>query len=408
MKPAGLGIVGIGGYGNAYMQMIAKVEEEGIGKLVAAVIRNRAKYAEAVAKLEAKGVAIRPSLTEMLAKDGDKLEIVAIPTSIPTHCPMMIETVNAGKDVILEKPPTATIQDMDQMLDALKRTGRWCQVGFQLQAHPVVVRLKQIVCEGKLGDIKGISVACKETRRDNYYARSPWAGKARTDEGWTLDGGVNNPCAHHLMIAMCLAKPVMGRIAEPLSVQAELYRAHEIESEDTAALRVQTKEGPVIHFFSTLAGKANSPRVVTVVGTKGRIVFPGKGDTIVEYADGTKETVPPPQDDLWVSDVFRNAIRFMRGEEKALQCSLEMTRNFVLAVDGAWMSAGVPRKIPQEMLRIYHDEKTKSRAIEIPEIEELIDRGAAEGKLYSEMGAPWAEARKPFSLAGFKRFDLAM
>jgi predicted dehydrogenase len=405
MKPVGIGIVGIGGYGSAYMSMMDQMEKEDCGKLVAVVIRNRAKYAKEVGALEAKGVAIYPNMTEMLAKSGADIEIVAIPTGINTHCTLLIEAAEAGKHIILEKPPTATIQEMDQMLAVLKRTSRWCQVGFQSQGCSTIMALKHRICGGELGRITYVTVRCKETRNDKYYFRNPWAGKIKQEGGWLLDGGVNNPFAHQLMNALYYAKPLWGEIAEPVSVQAELYRAHDIDSEDTACLRVQTKEGPVIHFFSTLAGKANLPMEITVEGENGSALWSSKFGTTVDFKDGRKETIPPPPS-RWSDDVFRNAIQYLRGEAKELQCPLAMTRNFVLAVDGAWMSAGVPVKIDAKFQNIRRDEKSGALVNEIPGIEELIDRGSAERKLFSELGAAWAVSRKPFALAGFRHFDL--
>jgi hypothetical protein len=58
------------------------------------------------------------------------------------------------------------------------------------------------------------------------------------------------------------------------------------------------------------------------------------------------------------------------------------------------------------MLKIYTDPKSNSIVTEIPEIEDYINRGVAERKLFSELGAPWAVKTKPFGLQGFKHFDL--
>jgi predicted dehydrogenase len=408
MKPVALAIVGVGGYGRTYMDSIAQMEKEGCGKLVSAVIRNRAKYPTEVADLEKRGVAIRESLTELLAKDGNSVEIVALPTGIPMHCPQMIEAANARKNVILEKPPTATIQEMDAMLAALKQNGTWCQVGFQSQGNPTVMALKRLICAGKLGVIRHVTVQAKWVRRDSYYARNPWAGKIRVDGSWVLDGTVINPTAHYLMNGMYFANPVWGEIAEPEWVQAELYRAHHIEAEDTSCLRIQTKEGPVIHFFATLAASVTSPVVVTVEGDKGRAVWQMKGDTVVEYKDGGRETIPGQTDESYRHDVFRNPIRYLRGEAKELNCALAMTRNYVLAMNGAWLSGGVPHKIPDGLLKMYHDPKADSRAIEIPGIEQLIDLACEQRKLFSELGTPWAVKSNPFRLKGYHHFDLSL
>lgn len=413
MRPVNIGIVGIGGFGESYMHTLSRLEPAGTAKLVSAVIRNPAKYADKLPDLEKRGVTIRSTLTEMLKEDGKKIDIVAIPTGIPQHRPMMIEAVEAGKPVILEKPPTATIQDMDLMEDALRRTGQWCQIGFQSQGNPAIRKLKRMICDGVFGAIKCITIKGPEMRRESYYQRNPWAGKLRVPEGpphegrasWVLDGTVMNPFAHQLMNILYFAKPVWNETAEPLWVQGELYRAHHIEAEDTAALRIQLKQGIQIYFFSTLAGPRNGQLEILIEGEKAKAVYGPRGSAVITYADGRVDEFPRPEPN-WLDGVFTNAIQYFNGEVKELQCPLQMTRNFVLAANGAWMSSGIPHKIPDDVLKVYDDPKSKSIATEIPEIEEYINRGAAEKKLFSELGAPWAVTRKPFNLAGFKYFDL--
>ena len=98
----------------------------------------------------------------------------------------------------------------------------------------------------------------------------------------------------------------------------------------------------------------------------------------------------------------------LRGKDDALNCPLSMTRHFMLAMNGAWLSAGVPKPIAAEHLKIYHDDQTDSRGIEIEGINAAIDRAAAEQTLYAEMEVPWAEPREPVSVENLTEFDLPL
>ncbi|HRU05875.1 MAG TPA: Gfo/Idh/MocA family oxidoreductase, partial [Candidatus Brocadiia bacterium] len=197
MDPVRVGLVGVGGYGRTYYNSIMKLTQEGIMKMGAAVIRSRAKYAEQVAELEKAGVPIRETMTEMIEKDGKNLDLIAIPTGINTHHTLMIEASNAGFNCVLEKPPTSTIQYMDDMLAALKRNKTWCQVGFQSQSRKdTVMGLKRLICDGKLGRIREVAVRATWQRAESYYARNPWAGKFKDGDVYVLDGTINNPLAH--------------------------------------------------------------------------------------------------------------------------------------------------------------------------------------------------------------------
>jgi len=405
MLPVNIGVVGIGGYGRTYMRVIETLEGEGVGCLYAAVIRNRPKYAQEAEVLEARGVRIRASLEEMLEKDAQQLGIVAIPTGIPMHRQQMIQSVEAGCDVLLEKPPTATIQDMDAMLAALERTGRWCQVGFQNQAKSTVRALKHLLGEGRLGCIQTVVVKGCWVRRDSYYERNPWAGRLRFQGEWVLDGTVNNPLAHYLMNALYFAQPEWGRIATPIRVRAELYHAHDIESEDTSAVEIETAEGTRIFFFATLCAEKHSDVLIEVVGDKGTALWPAKGDVEIRLTDGTTEKIPDPGDDCRVG-IFRNALLYKAGKVAELDCPLAMTRSLVLAVNGVFKSAGPPRAIAPVYLNVYHDAQANSRAVEIKGISDWIARAFAERRLFSDLGVPWAYRTQFFTLDGFRSFDL--
>ena len=407
MEPVRFGLVGVGGYGRSYYGSIRKVAEEGAGALASVVIRNRPKYAETVAELEAEGAPIRSSLGEMLEADGAGLDLIAIPTGINNHHILLEETADAGFSMVLEKPPTSTIQYMDGMLAALERNGVWCQIGFQSQSNRGTVQgLKRLICEGKLGEIREVAVRACWVRTDSYYERNPWAGMFREGDVYVLDGTINNPLAHQVMNGLYFACREWGRIAEPLRVRAELYKGHRIESEDTSCMELELSTGARMYWAATLCGEKDGDATVyiEVKGEKGRALWNISGDAEVEYNDGSRETIentmPRPN-----AEVFRNAIRYYRGEEDELYCPLQMTRNFVLAVNGAFKSSGTTRKIPDDLLHLYTDEEDRAHT-EIPDVDALVERCFRERKLFSDLGAPWAVRTDFFDLAGFTEFEM--
>jgi len=405
MKPARLTIVGIGGYGRSYVAAAKKMEEEGLAVLHSVVIRNRRKYAKEVKEYEARGVPIRGSLEEMLELDAKDLDLITIPTGIDQHRRMMIPAVEAGCDVIMEKPPTATIQDMDAMIAALERTGRWCQIGFQSQSSTRVRGLKRLICDGKLGRILNVAAKGQWVRLDSYYERNPWAGKFYHDGTYILDGTINNPLAHYLMNGMYFASTEWNRIATPARVRAEIYKGHHIESEDTSAVEVECENGARVYFLATLCANESADVEVEIVGENGKARWIRQGDVKIEYKDGTTETLADtdqnPRD-----NVFRNAIRHLRGEDAELNCPLQMTRPFVLTVNGAFESSRGTHKIPDSMLNISEDPETKSIRTEIPDINDIVDRAFAERRLYSDMGIEWAVKTDFFPLEGYTRFEM--
>ena len=408
MEPVKLTIVGIGGYGRSYVAASKRMEEEGLAVLHSVAIRNRPKYAKEVKEYEERGVPIRVSFEEMLELDARDVDLITIPTGIDMHRAMMVPAVEAGRDVILEKPPAATIQDIDAMIEALERTGRWCQVGFQNQSKVTVRKLKRLICDGKLGKILSVAVKGLWKRKDSYYNRNPWAGLFRKSDQYILDGTINNPLAHYLFNGLYFACDRWQTVAQPVTVRAELYKGHHIKSEDTSALDVTCDNDATVHFFATLCADQQAQPEIEVVGEKGKAHWPAAGDVHITYSDGSSEMIQDPGENAR-DEVFRNAIRYLRGEDEELNCPLQMTRPHTLAVNGAFESSGGAHKIPDDMLEIYtspDDAEAKDVCTEIPNIGDIIERAFAERKLYSDLGAPWAVATKPFSVENYTRFEM--
>jgi predicted dehydrogenase len=400
------GLVGIGGYGDAYVRAIREIEKEGFGTFGAAVIRTRGKYPDAEADMVKRGIPICVSLDEMLRLPKGAFDIAAIPTGIEVHRDQMIQAAEAGYNVVLEKPSTATVQDLDAMEAALRRTGKWCQIGFQSQSSSTVRELKREICAGRIGRVREVIVKGFWMRDNHYYTRNAWAGKLRNGPTYILDGTINNPMAHYLFNALYFASTELDRAAMPASVRAELYHAHDIESEDTSCLEVNCDNGARVFFYGTLAASSAPPIVIEIIGEKGRATWDLTPAAKI-FVDGKEvwQSSTPIIDGRF--ELFRNAVRVYRGQEKTLYCPLSITRAHVLAVDGAFLSMGKTAAIPASALEITEQTTPKPHVrTVIKGIEDLVHRAAAERKLFSDLGAPWARKTKAVDVAGLKKFEL--
>jgi predicted dehydrogenase len=85
----------------------------------------------------------------------DRKDIDAVLIASPDHWHkrMMIEAMDAGKDVYCEKPMTYKIEEGFEIIDAEKRTGRIVQIGSQWVDSPLVEMAKKWVEEGRCGQI---------------------------------------------------------------------------------------------------------------------------------------------------------------------------------------------------------------------------------------------------------------
>jgi predicted dehydrogenase len=85
----------------------------------------------------------------------DRKDIDAVVIAAPDHwhSRMMIDAVEAGKDVYLEKPITHMIEQGPPMIAAVRRTGRIVQTGTQQRSWEHYQKGREILRSGKLGKI---------------------------------------------------------------------------------------------------------------------------------------------------------------------------------------------------------------------------------------------------------------
>lgn len=86
--------------------------------------------------------------------ENKDIDVVVVATPDHWHAQMVIDAVEAGKDVYVEKPMAHTIEDGDRIIAAVRRTKRVVQVGMQRRSYPVFQEAKQIFETGALGDVR--------------------------------------------------------------------------------------------------------------------------------------------------------------------------------------------------------------------------------------------------------------
>jgi len=404
-EPVKIGLVGANNFARSHARSIAQMEEEGLAQFVCACIRSPHKHPEMVEEYDERGLKLYTSYDEMLAEQGGRMELVALPVAIPDHAETSIAAMEAGYHVLVEKPPAATVQDVDAMIETSERTGLLCVVGFQNQSKNTVRELKRRICEGKLGEIERIATMAEWVRADSYYERNGWAGKMVYQGKYCLDGPTNNALAHYMFNSLYWASPTWGHVDTPVRVRGELYHAHPIEGEDTSAIAVQTAGGCRISYLTTLAGWETMGPVSHIEGTKGVADWRHTEGTVIKYSDGTQEVIEP-DGQREHDEVFRNAIRYLRGVDDELNAPIAMTRPHTVALNGAYESGAPPRQIPGEY--VTREPKDDSTFTGINGIREVLQECYQEHQTFSEVGVPWAYETDWFDTSDYQRFEMEL
>jgi myo-inositol 2-dehydrogenase/D-chiro-inositol 1-dehydrogenase len=138
------GLVGYGAFGRLHAQCIARVA----GATLTAICA-RSDEAAAAAAADFPGVTIHRDY-RALVQDAS-VDVVDVVTPNHTHAEIGIAALDAGKDLLLEKPMANTIEGCDRLIEAAKRNGRLINVGHELRLSTQWGTIKRLIDEGAIG-----------------------------------------------------------------------------------------------------------------------------------------------------------------------------------------------------------------------------------------------------------------
>ena len=139
------GLIGAGGRGRYLNQNFQK-----LGAQCVAIAEVYEPHLEEARK-DAAGAKPYVDYRELLAQPGLDAVVVASPDH--QHAPMLYAALEAKKDVYLEKPMSHSIEQSQEMIQAVRRTKQIVQIGMQRRSAPSVIKAKELLDSGILGRI---------------------------------------------------------------------------------------------------------------------------------------------------------------------------------------------------------------------------------------------------------------
>ena len=325
-------LVGIGGYGEAYVSALLDEEQGRRCTIVGAVDPEPSRCAR-LGDLKSVGVPVFASLSHFFKELNADLAIVSSP--IQLHAQHVERALAKRCHVLVEKPVAASVSDIDRMIETRDREKRLVAVGYQWSFAGSILRLKNDILAGMFGSPKSGKCLTLWPRTDTYYARNNWAGKERDTAGRPIfDSPANNAMAHFLHNLLFLCGDQMDRSAEPAEVEARLARANEIETFDTISAKVQTKNDVEILFYASHAiaeNEAIEPRF-ELEFEDATIDFPGETQSMTaRFKDGTSNEYQSPNASVHTRKLWAAVNAVVGGG--SVPCGLEAARSQVRCVE---------------------------------------------------------------------------
>ena len=178
----------------------------------------------------------------MLAEND--LQLVSIATESGSHAEIALDCIDAGVNVIIEKPMAMSIADANEIIRRGEEKGVKISACHQNRFNLAVQELRRAVEAGRFGRLSHGSIHIRWNRNRGYYDQAPWRGT------WAQDGGcLMNQCIH----GIDLLRWMMGDEVEEVYGATRQQFHDYLEAEDVGMAVVKFKNGAV----GTIEGTTN-------------------------------------------------------------------------------------------------------------------------------------------------------
>lgn len=149
-------LVGVGSRAQMYLDAIAG-DHADVATLVAWSDPNPGRLDWSSSRVPALGEPVRFAADDLAATITEqRVDRVIVTSPDSTHARYIVAALDAGADVIVEKPLTTSEEGVRQIAEAVARTGRSVTVTFNYRYAPRNTALKQLIASGEIGDVTSV------------------------------------------------------------------------------------------------------------------------------------------------------------------------------------------------------------------------------------------------------------
>ena len=209
---------------------------------------------------------------EML--EAEKPGLVGICTESGKHGQIALDCIEAGSNLIIEKPIALSLEEADQIIEKAKEKNVKVSACHQNRFNKSVQKMREAVEEGRFGKLLHGTAHIRWNRGEDYYTQAPWRGT------WEQDGGaLMNQCIHNID----LLRWMMGdEIVEVVGMTDNMMHGF-IDAEDFGMALVRFANGSygLIEGTTNIYPK-NLEETLYVFGEQGTVKIGGKSVNIIE------------------------------------------------------------------------------------------------------------------------------
>ncbi len=246
-------LIGIGGYAFHYID--ALLDESPNDVEIVGMVDPYPQGCKRYRELMAKNIPLYSTPKDFYSSHTADLAVISTP--IRFHTEHILAALGGGSNVLCEKPLCADERDIERIIEARKKSGKFVDIGYQWSHDGGLLRLKSDIVNGIYGKPVKLKSITLWPRDSVYFKRgSGWAGKIYDIDGAPIyDSVANNATAHHLHNIFFLLGEDMHTAMPPKHFDAVLMRTNSIENFDTCVLHGQMSNGAELLYIASHAVK---------------------------------------------------------------------------------------------------------------------------------------------------------
>ncbi len=268
-------------------------------------------------------------------RGDDAIDLVTVATPNSTHFEITKAFLEAGFNVLCEKPMTVTVEEGEEIVKIVEKTGKICAVNYCYTAYPMVRQARAMVANGEIGNVRCVVTEFSHGHHgDATDAENPRV-RWRYDPAMAGVSGQFADCGIH---ALNMATFICNDEVEKLSADfASCIPSRELEDDAmvnfrmskgtvgrlwTSSVAIGRQHGFVIQVFGETGGlkwfsEQPNQLIYTPVGGRTQIIEKGEGGLYPEAERLQRVGIAHPEGfPLAVANIYCDIAAAIRGEER--------------------------------------------------------------------------------------------
>ena len=276
---------------------------------------------------------------EMLTREKnreDRIDLVTVATPNSTHFEITKSFLEAGFNVLCEKPMTMTVEEGEEIVKIASKSGKLCTVNYCYSAYPMVRQARDMVQNGELGKIRLIVTNFSHGHHGNAKDANNPRVRWRYDPQMAGVSGQFADCGIH---ALHMASFIGNDEVESVSADfASTIKGRELEDDAmvnfrmssgivgrlwTSSVAIGRQHGFDIQVFGEKAGlkwKSEHPNqlIYSKVGNRTEIIEKGENNLCEDALRLSRVAIAHPEGfPLAVANVYVDIAATIKGEKRA-------------------------------------------------------------------------------------------